>query len=313
MKIMPKSTKEEKLRWIKPILDKEIMIKDMTKVCPFSERSLKYWLASYRTKGLIGLENRSTRPKSSPKELPIRIKQRIIEKRTETDLSAHKICWQLRKEGISVSPRAVGKILEGEGLVRRYRRKKIRPYPAKQWQPGELVEIDIKWVPKRIKGLRYYQFTAIDCSTRWRYLQIYEDQGNNSALCFLETLIRIAPFEIKAVKTDNGSCFTNRYNGYLKSTDPINPRLHPFDLECQKHKIVHYLIDPGKPAQNGKVERSHRSDQESFYDRVTFKSAEELKYKLRLWNMYYNNLEHYSLNGRTPNEALRDRVQNVCA
>jgi len=45
MKTMPKSTKEEKFRWIKPILDKEISIKDMVKVCPFSERSLKYWLA----------------------------------------------------------------------------------------------------------------------------------------------------------------------------------------------------------------------------------------------------------------------------
>ena len=42
---MPNSTQEEKYRWIKPILDEEITIKDMAKVCPFSERALKYWLA----------------------------------------------------------------------------------------------------------------------------------------------------------------------------------------------------------------------------------------------------------------------------
>ena len=62
MKTMPKSTKEEKFRWIKPILDKEISIKDMSKVCPFSERSLKSWLAAFRKFGrdidILGLANR---------------------------------------------------------------------------------------------------------------------------------------------------------------------------------------------------------------------------------------------------------------
>ncbi|MBI2628321.1 MAG: helix-turn-helix domain-containing protein [Candidatus Niyogibacteria bacterium] len=84
MKTMPKSTKEEKFRWIKPILDKEISIKNMVRVCPFSERSLKYWLVDYRKSGLEGLENKSKRPKTNPRETPIRIKERIIELRKET-------------------------------------------------------------------------------------------------------------------------------------------------------------------------------------------------------------------------------------
>jgi hypothetical protein len=42
MKTMPKNTQEERYRWIKPILDKEITIKQMVKICPFSERTLKY-------------------------------------------------------------------------------------------------------------------------------------------------------------------------------------------------------------------------------------------------------------------------------
>ncbi|HDH31447.1 MAG TPA: helix-turn-helix domain-containing protein, partial [Candidatus Wolfebacteria bacterium] len=66
MKTMPKSTKEEKYRWIKPILEDGITIKNMVNVCPFSERSLKYWLADYRKRGINGLENKSTRPKSNP-------------------------------------------------------------------------------------------------------------------------------------------------------------------------------------------------------------------------------------------------------
>lgn len=74
---MPESTKEEKYRWIKPILDKEITIKNMVKVCPFSERSLKYWLADYKRYGIEGLGNRSTRPKTNPKETPIRMKESL--------------------------------------------------------------------------------------------------------------------------------------------------------------------------------------------------------------------------------------------
>lgn len=76
MKTMPKSTKEEKFRWIKPILDKEMSIKQMAKVYPFSERSLKYWLAAFNEFGIDGLENKSRRPKSHPNETPIRIKEK---------------------------------------------------------------------------------------------------------------------------------------------------------------------------------------------------------------------------------------------
>ena len=77
-------------------------------------------------------------------------------------------------------------------------------------------------------------------------------------------------------------------------------------------KYIHYLIDPGKPAQNGKVERSHRTDQEMFYNRKKFKTLSGLKKALRIWNQEYNNLEHCSLDGLTPNEALI-KMQNVCA
>lgn len=76
---MPKSTKGKKFRWIKPILDKEISIKNMVGVCLFSERSIKYWLSNFKKFGFNGLENKSTRPKTNPFETPIRIKERIIE------------------------------------------------------------------------------------------------------------------------------------------------------------------------------------------------------------------------------------------
>ena len=306
MKTMPKSTKEEKLRWIKPILEGSVLIKNMAKVCPFSLRSLKYWLRSYRVYGPEGLENKSTRPKTNPKETPIRIKERIIELRKEKKQCSRKIQWDLKEEGMDIHYQTIQKIIKAEGLTRKYRTRKIKyNYVRIPLKKGELVEIDVKFVPERIKGRRYYQFTAIDCATRWRHLRAYENADNASAVAFLKRLMSITDFKISAVKTDNGSCFTNRYTGYNKSTDPLNPRLHAFDVLCQELGIPHYLIDPGKPQQNAFVERSHRTDQEKFYEETRFRTFEELKYKLRIWNMEYNNTKHCGLNGLTPNQALR--------
>ena len=271
---------------------------------------MERWVANYKKEGIKGLEPKSTRPKSHPRETPIRTKETIIELRKETNKCAFKLSDDLSKMGIKIGTRTIGKIIKNERLVRKYRVRKLKyKYVKIPLAPGELVEIDIKYVPKKLGNKRYYQFTAIDCASRWRYLKIYDDMGNGSAIAFLGEVIKAAKFKIRAIKTDNGSCFTNRYTGYLKSTDPLNPRLHPFDIECQKHNIIHYLIDPGKPAQNGKVERSHRSDQESFYNQVDFATIEELNYKLKLWNMYYNDLQHCALDNKTPNEYLAEYIK----
>jgi len=312
MKTMPNSNQEERFRWITPILENKVSIKVMSTVCPFSERTLKYWLSSYRKSGLDGLISHSTRPRSQPRETPIWLKEKILSLRSEHDLAAIKLHWKLEKEGIEIHERTIGKILKANGLTRKYhQRKKYPPKNKAQFLAGELVEIDIKFVPKRIAGKRYYQFTAIDCATKWRYLEVFDDFGNLASIKFLRRLVSIAPFTIKAIKTDNGANFTNRYSGYQKSQDPLKPRLHHFDLVCQESGIVHYLIDPGKPQQNGTVEKSHSSDQSSFYDKIKYNTIDELSYQLRLWNMFYNDLEHCGLQGKTPNEALRLKVQYV--
>jgi len=302
---MPKTIKEERLRWVLPIYNKEMRLIDVVKVCPHSQRSLERWLSEYKKNGEQGLNPKSTRPKSHPNETSIRDKERIIELRNKTKLCALKLNYKLKKEGMKIGTRTIGKIVKHEGLVRKYRVRKLQ-YKYIRVKPslGELVEIDVKYVPKRLNDKRYYQFTAIDCATRWRYLKIYDSIGSSEAIDFLQKLIKVANFRIRAIKTDNGSCFTNRYVGYLKSSDPINPKLHSLDILCQKLNIIHYLIDPGKPAQNGKVERSHRTDQEMFYNRHEFKTILGLRRKIKKWNIYYNNLEHIALGGKTPNEML---------
>jgi transposase len=318
---MPKTIKEERLRWIEPILKKELRIIDLIKTCPHSERSIKRWLASFRKYGEVGLIPKSTRPKSHPNETPIRIKERVIELREEKKECALKIKWYLEDENIELHERTVGKILKNEGLVKKYRVKKIRyKYIRANLLPGEMIEIDVKYVPGKVEGKRYFQFTAIDLSSRWRHLEIYDQQSNGNSIKFLETIIKKAPFKIKSIKTDNHAIFTNRYTGYLKSSDPLNPRLHSLDRFCAEVGIIHYLIDKGTPTQNGTVERSHGSDQRRLYSQEKFINADYLKYRVKLWNMYYNDLRHCSLNGKSPNEFLKKSnylintgVTNVCA
>ena len=289
-----------------PIANQEVKLVDAAKVCPYGKRSLERWLACYKKGGDRGLELKSTRPRTNPKETPIRIKERIIELRKKKKQCSLKIQWDLKEEGIAIHYQTIQKIIKAEGLTRQYRTRKIKcDYVRIPLKKGELVELDVKYVPERIKGRRYYQFTAIDCATRWRCLKAYDDASTFAAIKFLRKLVRVADFKVQAVKTDNGSCFTNRYTGYNKSTDPLNPRLHAFDILCNELKVPHYLIDPGKPQQNAFVERSHRTDQEKFYEENKFRTFEELKYKLRIWNMEYNNTKHCGLNGKTPNEMLK--------
>lgn len=302
---LPSNALEERLRWVLPIARKEVILKEASLLFPGGKRTLERWVSEYKANGKSGLAPKSTRPLNQPNETPIRLKEKIIEMRKENKLCAQKLWYKLRKENVDINVRTIGKIIKSEGLVRKYRIRKLQyKYIKPTMLPGDLIEIDIKYVPSKIGGKRYYQYTAIDCATRWRYLEIYENGDNESTLKFLAKLISIATFQIRAIKTDNGSCFTNRYIGYLKSRDPQNPRLHPLDIECEKLNMLHYLIDPGKPAQNGRVERSHRTDQEMFYDRNEFRTVLGLKKKIRQWNFYYNNLEHCALDGKTPNEMV---------
>jgi transposase InsO family protein len=304
---MATTIKEERLRWVLPVVQKDMKLKDVAKVCPHGKRSLERWVAAYKAGSEDALVPKSTEPKTQPNETPIRIKERIIEVRKQTKKCALKIHWQLAKEGIDIDERTVGKILKKEGLVRKYRIKKITyKYIKAVRKPGELLEIDVKYVPGKVQGKRYFQYTAIDTASRWRHLAVYDEQATHHSILFLKEVIERFAHPVQAIKTDNGSIFTNYYTSCTKRSDMTVKTLHALDVFCMQKNIIHYLIDPGKPAQNGTVERSHREDQEKFYDRNTFKNISHLQKKLKEWNMYYNNLEHCGLGGKSPNEFLAD-------
>lgn len=306
---MPESKQIARYQWIGPVLTGNLSVMEVAKACPFSVRAIKYWLARYKELGFAGLLDKSTRPNRSPNKTDPEIIREILKIRDEDKLGGRKIFWRLREENIRIGERTVNYILKREGRTRVYRKsREYIVHHKHNYLPGEMVEIDIKYGIHFGFDRWWYQYSAIDLASKWRFLKGYQNQENDYTLDFVNSFLERTRnlFEVKAIKTDNGSVFTNRLTGYPKSSDPLTPRLHALDEFLKNRNISHYLIEPGHPQQNGTVERSHRTDKDYFYDQLVErpKSVEEYNLKLRLWNNWYNDLAHCSLNGLSPNQYL---------
>lgn len=173
--------------------------------------------------------------------------------------------------------------------------------------PGERIQIDVKTVPSKciVGNFKLYQYTAIDEYSRIRYLQIYEEKSTYTSYMFLQEVVKRFPFRIYTVRTDNGVEFTKR----LISNKVNNKTIFEYGLE--KFKIRHDLIKPYTPKHNGKVERSHRKDNERFYATHCFYSLEDANKQLKVYLNEYNNFPMQPLNWKSPNEVLRDYLNKL--
>lgn len=304
-----------KLRWLE-LLRQGHTQTELARLAGVNRKTLNRWKKKHEQSGEAGLLPQSKRPRSCPWQTQAEVVELVKKLRCSRPrpLGPIPISLKLKKHySVSSHWRTVAKILKREGLVVRpvrIKQKETAPKYAVTFS-GELVEVDVKYASK-INGRWVYQFTATDCFSRMRCIETYSEQTNFTALIFLERVIKYFPFKITGVKTDNASIFTNRYTGYQKSTDPLNPKLHVFDRLCQQHGLTHYLIDKGKPQQNGKVERSHRTDNEELYRVEKFRSLQGLRVKQRRWLHYYNHeREHQGINNLTPFEKYQQNCDNL--
>ena len=175
--------------------------------------------------------------------------------------------------------------------------------------PGQRVQIDVKFVPQAClvgdavrdaaeNGGRYYQFTFIDEYSRFRYLEAFQEHSSHSAAGFIRHCVKKFPYAMECVQTDNGSEFSNRMNG----SKTVRPTL--FQKTLDELGIRHKLIKVFTPRHNGKVERSHRKDNESLYASHKFYSFEDYQKQLALWQRKYNNFPMRPLNWRSPKQVL---------
>ena len=78
-----------------------------------------------------------------------------------------------------------------------------------------------------------------------------------------------------------------------------------------ENKIKHHLIRPRTPEHNGKVERSHRIDQDKFYRTLKFYSLKDLKKQGKAWNKRYNDFPKMVLNFKSPNEMELEKLKEL--
>ncbi len=260
------------------------------------------------------LKNKSRRPHSHPNQHTkeeIKLIKNYKNKNKETGLV---VLWiKLRKRGYTRSITSLYRVMQRIGIYRKApsKKKEYEPKPYEEMRyPGERVQVDVKYVPAksltkevREKDGRYYQYTAIDEYTRKRVLWASKEQSTSASTEFIKVIMRKFPFKIECIQTDNGFEFTNRLNwqGTKKKT--------MFESKLEELGIKHKLIKPKTPRHNGKVERSHRKDQERFYYNKVFCSFEDFKNRLKYWEKEYNNFPMKPLKWLSPNEKYLEYIQ----
>jgi transposase InsO family protein len=264
-----------------------------------SRQAYYRWKRRYDAHGAAGLADRSSRPVRSPQATPPEVVSKILYLRQTYHFGPGKIADYLKRfHQLSLAVSSVHRILGRHGMNRLPSSQKHRSH-AKRWQryekpqPGHRLQMDVKFL-ERIPGTRkrLYQFTAIDDCTRIRVLKVYDACNQATAIRFLDEVIRRLPFRIQVVQTDNGAEFQSHFHWHLESLD-----------------IRHVYIRPRTPHLNGKVERSHRVDDQEFYQLLDKGGITDdihlFNEKLREWEDYYNyHRPHGALSGQTPYERL---------
>jgi transposase InsO family protein len=261
------------------------------------------WKARYDGT-LESLLDRSRRPRSHPRQLTP-AEQALVERvarqhRTRGLYHLHHLLVTYHHFHRSVG--AVYKALKRAGFYAPAKRKRRRKYKRyEQPWPGANVQIDVKYVPQ-IRCQQEYQYTAIDEYSRLRYAAIYSENTPRQAVRFLRDALDFFQqqhIRVEQVQTDHGAEFT-------WAMFPHICQEHPFERELRQAGIRRKLTPIGKPHLQGKVERSHRIDDEEFHDRRYYRTSAARKRAFRSWIAYYNHRRaHGSLNWRSPAQHLQ--------
>lgn len=272
---------------------------------PTLDRALK----RYRPERLASLEDRSSRPRRVRRATwsSALVEAVRMERERYSCWGKEKIAVLLHAQGWEVSASMVGRILADlrrRGVLRIPLRASIaarkraapRPYATRKprdWsvmEPGDLIQCDTqKQLPE--PGVTIHHFGARDTVSRWDVVGVYSRATARNGRDFLQQVLARMPFPVKAVQIDGGSEFKAE-----------------FEEACAALSLPLFVLPPHSPKLNGRVERSHRTHEEEFYQCYDgdLKLA-ELRPALRAWEDIYNTVRpHQALAYQTPRAWLED-------
>ena len=254
------------------------------------------WRKAYEKEGIFGLKRKKPIAHNHPKQIQPQVVEKVLQIRQLYKLGPERIMWYLeRYHGISISDSSVYRILARNGANRLAKTAPLRALHTKRYSktvPGHHIQVDVKFLTlEDDEGhrVRRFQYTAIDDATRVRALQIYQKHNQQCAIQFINYVIEKFPFRINTIRTDRGHEFQAKFHWHVEDQG-----------------MKHVYIKPRSPQLNGKVERSHRTDQEEFYQLLTYTDDVDLNRKLEGWEKFYNfDRPHGAFAGKTPYEVLR--------
>lgn len=217
-----------------------------------------------------------------------------------------------RNKGYTRHPGSLYRIMRKLGFRYKTKIKGTSKYIPKKYDTpkylGEKWQIDVKHVPTKcltssiISDTKLYQYTCLDEASRKRFLYWYDEQSPFATVDFIKRCIEFYGYVPKEIQTDNGQEFS-----WNKDNIKV---IHPMDELCQTLGIIHHKIRPRTPRHNGKVERSHRNDNDRFYSNHSFYSLDDLRTQGAVYLLRSNNIPMIVLNLNTPNE--QEKMLSLC-
>jgi transposase InsO family protein len=285
------------------VLEYAKVCRTVAKACREFEvpRSTFYnWKRAFDKEGKAGLFRKKPIARNHPRSLAQDVVDKILHLRQTYKLGPDRITWYLeRYHGIKTSESSVYRSLVRNGMRRLPKNAPRRAIHTRRYAkkvPGHHIQVDVKFVSLRNfdgNRVRRFQYTAIDDATRIRALKIYPRHNQANAIKFIDYVIEKFPFRIHTIRTDRGHEFQAQFHWHVEDKG-----------------MRHVYIKPRSPQLNGKVERSHRTDQEEFYQLLTYTDDVDLNKKLVEWERFYNlDRPHGAFKGKTPYEAMRSMLE----
>lgn len=207
------------------------------------------------------------------------------------------------------------RVLRKLNVIQEINVKGTSKYEPKKYDTPKMIgikwQVDVKFVPKQCKepaipiDKNFYQYTCLDEASRERFLYWYEEHTPQNTIDFLKRCIIYFGYKPIEIQTDNGMEFT-------WNTEKFKVK-HPLEIFCLKENIFHHKIRPRTPRHNGKVERSHRNDNERFYNTLTFSSLNDLRKKGQKYLERSNKIPMAVLNYKTPIEKRNELFVSLVA
>ena len=157
-------------------------------------------------------------------------------------------------------------------------KKKFKQYPIGDFH------IDIAEV--RTKEGKLHMLVAIDRTSKFAFVKLEKQANRLTASAFLEELIKIVPYKIHTILTDNGVQFT--YPPRYKGGPTARYMTHIFDIRCSQNGIDHRLTKPNHPWTNGQVERMNPTLKETTIKRYHYANHDHLRQHLQNFVDAYN-------------------------